>query len=70
MSGTIDRRLEKLTTVLRPVGCQVCGWWSSAHAVLCDDHGTCTRPEVCRGCGRYVPIVDRLIIGGIDLDLV
>ncbi len=64
----IDRRLERLTAVLRPVGCPACRWWLITETVICDESERCLRPETCRSCGRHVPIVDRFVVAGVDLD--
>ncbi len=59
-------RLESLLT-LTP-GCHVCRYWTDL--TICNDLDICLRPETCEGCGRFVPIVERRIFVGIDLETI
>ncbi len=61
----IDRRLDRLVPILRPVGCRTCGWWTGC--VLVGNDGP-LRPERCPDCGRTVPITAPVRIG-IELAL-
>lgn len=61
------RRLDRLDVVFKPIGCDACRCWSSAETIVCDEAGVCTRPELCRACGRHVPIHDVITLVGVDL---
>lgn len=61
------RRLDRLQRRLGPGTCPECRGWAASVAV-CDDRGRCSRPEVCPGCGRSVPLRRVVVIVGVDLD--
>jgi len=63
----IETRVGKVEAVLRrPPGCSTCRRWDGT--VIGDDEGTRTRPEVCPGCERVVPIQTLVIIADVDLE--
>ncbi|MFL5759106.1 MAG: hypothetical protein ACJ789_05165 [Thermomicrobiales bacterium] len=65
----IDERLRRLEAILNPVGCDTCHWWRESTAVLADDFGHTTRPEVCPSCGRTVAIRNLVVLRApINLD--
>lgn len=67
MSG-IGTRLGKVEAVLRPTpGCSTCRRWDGS--VVGDDTGKRSRPEICPGCGRVVPVRMLAIVVGMDLDV-
>jgi hypothetical protein len=49
--------------------CPTCHWWERSWAV-CDERGTCTRPEQCPFCGRVVPIGEGRVVIGVELELI
>ena len=65
----LGRRVAKLAGRLGPGPCRECHWWERSPPV-CDDKGTCSRPEVCPACGRVAPIGAHRLIIGVDLDAV
>jgi len=63
----VQRRLANVEAVLRPpLGCAICQRWDGT--VVGDDTGKRSRPEVCPGCGRLVPVRMLAIVVGMDLD--
>jgi len=61
-----DRRLDRLTTILRPIGCPLCRFWDGT--VLADDDGNYSRPEDCPQCGRDVPYTQTVRLEGVALE--
>ena len=69
MTGRLAGRLDRVAARLRDATeCRACRGW--APATYCDDRGRCLRPEVCPACGRRAPIIQPVIIVGVDLDKV
>jgi hypothetical protein len=65
----IKGRVARLAGRPGPGPCRECHWWERSMAV-CDDKGTCSRPEVCPECGRVVPIGAHRLVVGVDLGAV
>ena len=70
MNKTVRRRIaqvELLIDIHATQGCDTCQNYPGA--VIMDDAGNMSRPEICPDCGRDVPIFQILHIAGIPLDL-
>jgi hypothetical protein len=64
----LRQRLGKAEAVLRPLpGCAVCRWWDGS--VVGDDTGKRSRPQVCPGCGRVVPVQRLVMVVDMDFDV-
>jgi hypothetical protein len=66
MSGNIDRRLEKLEVILRPIGCDFCRGFIGVNVV--DTFGNSLQPEDCPRCGRHIPVLQTVELTGIRLE--
>ena len=67
MANPVLARLGLLERLLILVGCATCRHWDDLS--ICDEHGRCLRDETCPGCGRVVPISERHVFVGIDLEV-
>ncbi len=64
----LRKRLVQAEVALRPrPGCSVCRRWDGS--VVGDEAGKRSRPEVCPGCERVVPVRRLVMVVGLDLDL-
>ncbi|MFL5760320.1 MAG: hypothetical protein ACJ789_11315 [Thermomicrobiales bacterium] len=61
----VDLRLMRLEEHLRPRGCAYCQRWIGA--VVRDETGACSRPQICPSCGRDVPYEHIVALHGVAL---
>ena len=70
MNKSVRRRIAEVELridINAAQGCDTCRHYPGA--VIRDDAGNMSRPEICPDCGRDVPIFQILHIAGIPLDL-